>query len=94
MLSLFVIAAFSCTPAAQHDTPDAQHDVLDTREPDPTSVREALAREDSEKWQEAIDSELGSMAEHGVWEICTLPPGKRALPSHDAADAQTPARRR
>lgn len=53
----------------------------DYREPDPLSVADALSRPDAAKWQEAIDQEVASCLEYGVWEECLLPPGKNALPS-------------
>jgi hypothetical protein len=53
----------------------------DFREPDPRSVAEALARPDAAEWQRAIDEEIASCMQFGVWEECDLPPGKQALPS-------------
>jgi hypothetical protein len=53
----------------------------DFREPDPRSVAEALSRPDSAEWQRAIDEEIASCLQFGVWEECDLPPGKQALPS-------------
>jgi hypothetical protein len=47
----------------------------------PTSVAEARTLPDSARWQEAIESEVGSMVKYGVWEHADLPPGKQALPS-------------
>lgn len=51
------------------------------REPDPLSVQEALARPDAAEWQRAIDEEIGSCLQFGVWEQSDLPDGKQALPS-------------
>jgi hypothetical protein len=42
----------------------------------PTSVAEARTAPDSARWQEAIESEVGSMVKYGVWEHADLPPGK------------------
>jgi hypothetical protein len=42
-------------------------------------VEEALAREDAEKWQEAIDKELGVLVKNGTWEPAVLPAGKKAI---------------
>ena len=53
----------------------------DFREPDPRSVAEALARPDAAEWKRAIDEEIASCMQFGVWEECDLPPGKQALPS-------------
>ena len=52
------------------------------REPNPTSVRDALSRDDAAEWQRAIDEEVASCLEFGVWTATDLPPGKQALPSH------------
>jgi hypothetical protein len=47
----------------------------------PRTVTEALSRPDADKWQVAIDTELGSCLDYGVWEEVGLPEGKQALPS-------------
>ena len=52
------------------------------REPNPKSVREALSRPDAAEWQRAIDEEVASCLEFGVWTPVELPHGKQALPSH------------
>jgi hypothetical protein len=45
------------------------------------TVVEALSCPDAARWHAAIDEELGSFREFGVWEECKLPAGKQALPS-------------
>ena len=55
--------------------------VPDFREPDPTFVADALSRPDAAEWQRAIDDEVASCLQFGVWEECDLPRGKQALPS-------------
>jgi hypothetical protein len=47
----------------------------------PSTVAEALSRQDADRWQAAIDEELASCRTFGVWENCELPTGKQALPS-------------
>jgi hypothetical protein len=47
----------------------------------PSTVAEALSRQDADRWQAAIDEELASCRAFGVWENCELPTGKQALPS-------------
>jgi hypothetical protein len=47
----------------------------------PRMVVEALSRPDAARWQAAIDEELATCREFGVWEECELPAGKQALPS-------------
>jgi hypothetical protein len=44
------------------------------------STSEALARSDAAHWKEAIDQENMSCIKYQVWEECTLPKGKHALP--------------
>jgi hypothetical protein len=51
------------------------------REPAPRSVAEALSRPDAAEWQRAIDEEVASCLQYGVWSECQLPKGKQALPS-------------
>ena len=53
----------------------------DIREPDPVSVADALSSPDAAEWQRAIDAEVASCIQFGVWEECDLPRGKQALPS-------------
>ena len=48
----------------------------------PRSVAEALSRPDAAMWQQAIDEEVASILQYGVWSECELPAGKQALPTH------------
>jgi hypothetical protein len=47
---------------------------------DPRSIAEALRSPDAAEWQAAIDAEVASCIAYGVWEVCHLPPGRKALP--------------
>jgi hypothetical protein len=42
---------------------------------------EAMGRTDARKWEQAINEELVSLNEMGVYEESDLPQGKNALPS-------------
>ncbi|KAI3638829.1 hypothetical protein MIR68_003327 [Amoeboaphelidium protococcarum] len=46
----------------------------------PQTYREAMTLPDSGFWQEAVDSEWGSMLKNETLERCVLPPGRKALP--------------
>lgn len=48
-------------------------------EGDPISSREALAREDSQLWRKAMADEIESHKQNGTWEMCCLPPGRKAI---------------
>ena len=50
-------------------------DVLLIEETDPRTYREAMLDIDSEKWQEAMKSELDSMHQNQVWDLVQLPEG-------------------
>jgi hypothetical protein len=54
----------------------------DVRESAPRSVSEARARPTWPKWKAAMDEEVASCLQYGVWESSELPPGKHALPTH------------
>ena len=43
---------------------------------EPTSYQEAL---DSEKWREAMATEMKSLEKHKVWRLTELPPGKKVV---------------
>ena len=62
--------------------------------PTPRSVAQARRLEDWPQWQTAIDAELHSFFEHGVWDEggCVLPTGKSALPSHILLDRKRDGR--
>ena len=44
---------------------------------EPTSYGEAIVGPDSEKWLEAMKSEMGSMYETKVWTLEVLPEGQK-----------------
>lgn len=46
---------------------------------DPKTIKEALNRPDSKKWNEAIQSELDSIAENDVWEVVKRPSDKTVI---------------
>ena len=46
---------------------------------EPTSYGEAMMGPDSEKWLEAMKSEMGSMYENKVWALEVLPEGRKAI---------------
>ena len=48
---------------------------------EPASFKEATACPEGEKWREAMGREMESLKEHEVWELTTLPPGKKAVGS-------------
>ncbi|KAK1646212.1 hypothetical protein QYE76_064017 [Lolium multiflorum] len=46
---------------------------------DPATYEEAMMSPDSNKWQEAMKSEMGSMYENQVWNLVDLPDGRKAV---------------
>ena len=46
---------------------------------EPTNYEEAMVSPDSEKWLEAMKSEMGSMYENKVWTLVDLPNDRRAI---------------
>ena len=48
-------------------------------ENDPSTLTEALAREDGEKWKEAILAEYNSLIEKQTWKLVQLPPNRKPL---------------
>ena len=47
----------------------------------PQTVQEALQGEHKEKWQQAMDSEMASLVENGVYELVDRPKGKKVVKS-------------
>ena len=47
---------------------------------DPTTMAEALASDDAEHWQQAMDDEIASLAANDTWTLEEAPPGVRAIP--------------
>ena len=68
-------------PARWYEGPGAQLHAIDGLTDQPATYKEAMSRPDAELWKEAINSEMASLTEKGVYEEVSLPPGKRALPS-------------
>jgi Reverse transcriptase (RNA-dependent DNA polymerase) len=48
---------------------------------DPKSLRQALARFNTDKWQEAAKLEMDSHSLNGTWELVNLPPGAKTIGS-------------
>src|SRR4051812_5156060 len=46
---------------------------------DPATYEEAMMSPDSNKWQDAMKSESGSMYENQVWTLVDLPDGRKAV---------------
>ena len=46
---------------------------------EPTSYQEAISSPDSEKWQEAMESELQSMEDNQVWNLIDPPEGVKTI---------------
>ncbi|CAI7893011.1 unnamed protein product [Closterium sp. NIES-53] len=48
---------------------------------EPVTLKEALESSDSEEWKKAMESELKSIEENGMWELVELPKGLKAITS-------------
>ena len=46
---------------------------------EPKTYKEAMAGPESEKWLEAIKSEMGSMYDNQVWTLVDIPEGRKAV---------------
>ena len=46
---------------------------------EPTNYEEAMMSPDSDKWLEAMKSEIGSMYENKVWTLVDLPDDRQAI---------------
>ena len=46
---------------------------------EPTNYKEAMASLESEKWLEAMKSEIGSMYDNKVWTLMEIPEGRKAV---------------
>ena len=60
-----------CTTLERYGNPVLKVMLLDNNEP--TSYGEAMVGPDSDKWLEAMKSEMGSMYENKVWTLIDLP---------------------
>ncbi|CAI7886877.1 unnamed protein product [Closterium sp. NIES-54] len=49
--------------------------------PEPNTLAEALSGPDAEKWKQSVKEEYDSLLENEMWELCELPPGKKAISS-------------
>ena len=60
-----------------YDNPVLEIMLLDNGEP--SNYEESMVGLDSNKWFEAMKSEIGSMYENKVWTLVHLPDGRRAI---------------
>ncbi|CAI7813891.1 unnamed protein product, partial [Closterium sp. NIES-54] len=49
--------------------------------PEPKTLTEALSGPNAEKWKQSVKEEYDSLLENETWELCELPPGKKAISS-------------
>ncbi|CAI7794081.1 unnamed protein product, partial [Closterium sp. NIES-53] len=49
--------------------------------PEPKTLAEALSGPNAEKWKQSVEEEYDSLLENETWELCELPPGKKAISS-------------
>ncbi|CAI5955394.1 unnamed protein product [Closterium sp. NIES-64] len=49
--------------------------------PEPKTLAEALSGPDAKKWKQSVKEEYDSLLENETWELCELPPGKKAISS-------------
>ncbi|CAI7933491.1 unnamed protein product, partial [Closterium sp. NIES-54] len=49
--------------------------------PEPKTLAEALSGPDAEKWKQSVKEEYDSLLDNETWELCELPPGKKAISS-------------
>ena len=47
---------------------------------EPSCDKEAMQREDKDKWEKAMQSEMDLLHKNSTWELVHLPTGKRILP--------------
>jgi hypothetical protein len=46
---------------------------------EPKSYAEAIKSPESQLWKEAMDAEYKALVDNGTWELCELPPGRKAI---------------
>ncbi|KAK1630810.1 hypothetical protein QYE76_005125 [Lolium multiflorum] len=68
----------------EHTTPDWYDPclnvmIVDNNDEDPATYEEAMMSPDSNKWQEAMKSEMGSMYDNKVWTLVDLPDSRKAV---------------
>lgn len=67
-------------PHKQRVFPDCVSYFVHGQEPDdPRTVKEAMSRHDRKLWKKAMDDEFGSLQENKTWDLCDLPPNRKAL---------------
>lgn len=44
-----------------------------------SSYAEAMSQEDAKEWEEAMSGEMGSLKKHQVWNLTSLPTGKKVV---------------
>ena len=67
----------ACSAPEWYDNPILEVMLLDHDEP--TNYEEAMMSPDSERWLEAMKSEMGSMYENKVWTLVDLPDDRQAI---------------
>lgn len=53
--------------------------IVDNNDEDPATYEEAMMSSDSNKWHEAMKSEMGSMYDNQVWTLVDLPDSRKAV---------------
>ncbi|KAK1601086.1 hypothetical protein QYE76_008365 [Lolium multiflorum] len=53
--------------------------IVDNNDEDPATYEETMMNPDSNKWQEAMKSEIGSMYDNKVWTLVDLPDSRKAV---------------
>ncbi|KAK1620537.1 hypothetical protein QYE76_026054 [Lolium multiflorum] len=53
--------------------------IVDNNDEDPATYEEAMMSPDSNKWKEAMKSEMGSMYDNKVWTLVDLPDSRKAV---------------
>ncbi|KAK1611141.1 hypothetical protein QYE76_034814 [Lolium multiflorum] len=53
--------------------------IVDNNDEDPATYEEAMMSPDSNKWQEAMKSEMGSMYDNKVWTLVDLPDSRKVV---------------
>ena len=50
-----------------------------TSNTEPRTYKEAMSRDNAGLWHKASQEEYNALLEHGVWELCELPSGRKAV---------------
>ena len=67
----------ACSAPVLYGNPDLEVMLLDHGES--TNYEEAMMSPDSDRWPEAMKSEIGSMYENKVWTLVDLPDDRQAI---------------